>query len=273
MMHQEFNFNLFDTEFYGQYWQANTTKAVVVLVHGMGEHSGRFAHVAQKLTKNDFSVVAFDHFGHGKTEGKRGHNPSFEAVLESIQKIIEKAENLFPEKPIFLYGHSMGGNAVINFVLRKNHDLKGVIATSPFLKLAFEPPKIKLFVGKILQKIAPSITLGNELNPNDISRDPKAVEEYKNDVLVHDQISPNFSLTFIESGKWAIENASKLINPMWIAHGTEDKIIDYKGSQAFVNNSKKASLKLFEGGYHELQHDLCKDELLQDVVDWLNTQL
>lgn len=273
MKHSEFNFTIYDIKFYGQVWQAKNTKAVVVLAHGMGEHSGRFANVAKKLTDYDFSVVAFDHFGHGKTEGKRGHNPSFDAVLDSITTTIEKATALFPEKPIFLYGHSMGGNAVINYVLRKSHDLKGVIATSPFLKLAFQPPKIKLFAGKILQKIAPSITMGNELNPNALSRDTSEVEKYINDPLVHDQISPNFSLTFIESGKWAIENGNRLTVPMLILHGTDDKIIDYKGSQEFAKNTVNATLKLFEGGYHELQHDLCKEEMMQDVVDWLNSQV
>jgi len=273
MTHKEFNFNIYKIEFYGQYWQANNTKAVVVLVHGMGEHSGRYKHVAKKMTENDFSVVAFDHFGHGKTAGKRGHNPSFEAVLESISKTVEIAKQLFPNVPIFLYGHSMGGNAVINYSLKKANDLKGIIATSPFLKLAFEPPKIKLVVGKLLQKIAPSITMGNELNVNDISREKIEVDQYVNDPLVHDKISPNFSLTFIETGKWAIENADKLETQMLLLHGTSDKIIDYKGTQEFANNSDKALLKLYEGGYHELQNDLCKEEMLQDVVNWLSSQL
>ncbi len=272
-MHKEFHFNIFNTEFYGQYWKAKTTKAVVVLVHGMGEHSSRYKHVAKKLTENNFSVVAFDHFGHGKTVGKRGHNPSFEAVLKSISKTIEKAEELFSKKPIFLYGHSMGGNAVINYVLRKQHHLKGVIATSPFLKLAFQPPKIKLAVGKILQKIAPSVTLGNELDAMHISRDSFEVEKYIDDKFVHHKISPNFSLTFIETGQWAIEKAQQLKIPMMLFHGTDDKIIAYQGSQEFVNNSDKATLKLYEGGYHELHNDLCKKEMLQDVVNWLNSQL
>lgn len=273
MTHKEFNFNFYNTKFYGQIWEAKSTKAVVVLAHGMGEHSGRYTHVAKKLTKNDFSVVAFDHFGHGKTAGKRGHNPSFEAVLESVTKTIEKAKELFPEKPIFLYGHSMGGNTVINYSIRINHHLKGIIATSPFLKLAFQPPKIKLAVGKILQKIAPSITMGNELDASDISREKIEVNKYVNDPLVHDKISPNFSLTFIETGQWAIENANKLKTPMLLLHGTGDKIIDYRGTQEFANNSDKATLKLYEGGYHELQNDLCKEEMLQDVVNWLNSQL
>lgn len=273
MTQREFNFNIYNTEFYGQYWQAESTKAVVVLVHGMGEHSNRYNHVAKKLTENNFSVVAFDHFGHGKTAGKRGHNPSFEAVLDSVSKTIEKARELFPEKPIFLYGHSMGGNAVINYVLKKRNDLRGVIATSPFLKLAFEPPKIKLAVGKLLQKIAPSITMGNELDATHISREKAEVDKYINDPLIHSKISPNFSLTFIDTGKWAIDNAGKLKTEMFLLHGTDDKIIDYKGTQEFANNAKNATLKLYEGGYHELHNDLCKEEMLQDIVNWLNSQL
>jgi alpha-beta hydrolase superfamily lysophospholipase len=272
-MQKEFSFNIYNTKFYGRVWEAKNTKAVVVLAHGMGEHSGRYNHVAKKLTDNDFSVVAFDHFGHGKTTGKRGHNPSFEAVLESVTKTIEKAKELFQNKPVFLYGHSMGGNVVINYAIRKKHTLKGIIATSPFLKLAFQPPKIKLALGKILQKIAPSITMGNELDANDISRESIEVNKYINDPLVHAKISPNFSLTFIETGQWAIDNAAALKTPMLLLHGTNDKIIDYKGSQEFANNSSKASLKLYEGGYHELQNDLCKEEMLQDVVNWLNSQL
>ena len=273
MTHTEFNFNIYNTKFYGQYWEAENTKAVVVLVHGMGEHSSRYKNVAKKLTDNNFSVVAFDHFGHGKTEGKRGHNPNYEAVLESISIVIEKAREFFPNKPVFLYGHSMGGNAVVNYGIRKSHQLKGIVVTSPFLKLAFNPPPIKMFVGKMLQNIAPSITMGNELDVNAISRDKNEVEKYKTDPLNHDRMSPNYSIKFIETGKWAIENSDKLKTPMFLLHGTADSIIDYKGAEKLANNSEHATLKLYEGGYHELHNDLCKEEVLQDIVDWLNSQL
>lgn len=274
MTHKEFTFNIYKTDFFGQYWQPKKAKAVVVLVHGMGEHSTRYTtSVVPKLVENDFSVVSFDHFGHGKTKGKRGHNPSFEAVLDSITEVINKANELHPNLPVFLYGHSMGGNAVINYSLRIKNSLTGVVATSPFLRLAFQPPAIKLAVGKLLQKIVPSLTMGNELNANDISRIQEEVTTYVNDPLVHNKISPNFSLTFIDSGEWAIENAFKLNIPIFLLHGTKDKIIDYKGSKSFANNSKQATLKLYEGGYHELHNDLCKEEMLQDVVNWLDSQL
>src|SRR6056300_1269513 len=214
MTHQEFKFNFHNTEFYGQYWEAKQTEGVVVLIHGMREHSSRYKHVAKKLTDNHFSIVTFDQFGHGKTKGKRGHNPNFEAVLNSVTTVIEKGKNLFPNKPIFLYGHSMGGNVVTNYVLRKEHQIKGAIVTSPFLKLAFDPPAIKLFVGKMLQNIIPSLTMGNELDPNTLSRKKEEVKKYIDDNLVHAKISPNYSIKFIETGNWAIENASKLNTPM-----------------------------------------------------------
>ncbi len=273
MKYQEFTFNLSKTTFYGQYWQPSTVKAVVVLIHGMGEHATRYADfVIPKLTNNGFGVVAFDQFGHGKTTGKRGHNPGFEAVLESVSCAIQKAKSVFGEVPLFLYGHSMGGNVAINYALQKEHQLTGVVATSPFLQLAFQPPVWKLKLGKFLQKIAPSITLGNELDANDISRDPIEVAKYKNDPLVHDRVSPNFSLTFIDTGVWAIENASKLTIPMAIFHGTADKIIDYKGSESFVNNTEKANLTTYEGGLHELHNDLCKEAVLTDILHWLDRQ-
>ncbi|MCD8440375.1 alpha/beta hydrolase [Tenacibaculum finnmarkense] len=281
MTHQEFHFKYHNTNFFGQFWQPknpNSVKAVVIIVHGMGEHSGRYQSVAKNLTDANFGVIAFDHFGHGKTTGKRGHNPGFDAVLTSISQLIEKASAVFGDKPQFLYGHSMGGNAVINYALRKefiqkNKNLIGVIATSPMLKLAFNPPAWKLKLGKIMQKIAPSITLSNELDISDISRDEVEVQKYLDDPLVHDKISPNFSLSFIDAGKWAIDNAQLLQIPMFVLHGTADKIIDYKGSQEFANATKNANLKLYKGAYHELQHDLCKDEMLKDVIHWLENQL
>lgn len=273
MTHKEFTFNYHKTDFFGQYWQPENTKAIVVLIHGMGEHSDRYHHVAKELVENDYGVIAFDHFGHGKTSGKRGHNPSYEAVLESVSKLIKKAKEVFGDKPMFLYGHSMGGNVVINYTLRKKHDLQGTIATSPMLKLAFQPPAWKLSLGKVMQKIAPSITLPSELDTSGISRIQEEVDKYVKDSLVHDKISPNFSILFFNAADWAITNASKLETPMYLLHGTDDKIIDYKGTEEFANNTSKATLKLYNGGYHELHNDECKDEMLQDVVNWLNSQL
>ena len=115
--------------------------------------------------------------------------------------------------------------------------------------------------------------MGNEINANDISREKIEVDAYINDPLIHSKISPNFSLTFIDYGKWAIDNAPKLNIPILLLHGTGDKIIDYRGTQKFAENAKRATLKLYENGYHELQNDLCRNEMLVDVVNWISSQL
>lgn len=272
MIHKEFNINIYNSNIYGQYFQPKTIKAVVVLVHGMGEHSKRYENfVIPFYNQNSFAVLTFDQFGHGLTEGKRGHNPSFEAVLDCVQEMLKKAESVFGNKPTFLYGHSMGGNVVINYALRRKNNLTGVIATSPFLKLAFEPPSWKLKIAKILLKIAPSLTMSNELDIEGISRDKNVIEAYNNDPLVHDKISPNYSIVFIETGKWAIENANKLKTPILLMHGTDDRLTSYKGSEEFAKNAGNiVDIQLYEGAYHELHNDIIKNEVLEQMVTWID---
>ena len=271
MTHQEFNFQVSNTLFYGQYFIADNTKGVVILVHGMGEHSGRYTDfVIPKLLEKKLSVITYDQFGHGKTEGKRGHNPNFEAVLTCVTTITNKAKEIFDDVPLFLYGHSMGGNVVLNYVLQKEHSFKGVIATSPLLRLAFKPPAWKLTIGHIIQKIAPSITMPSELDANGISRDPSEVKKYRDDSLIHDKISPNYSLTFFKTGQWAIENAHLLNTPTLIIHGTGDMITDHKASKEFVENTNgMASLELFKDGYHELHNDLEKEKFINQITNWI----
>ena len=275
MIHKEFTFNLYNTELSGKYFKPKTVDAVIVLVHGMGEHSKRYEKFVIPFFNNkSISVITYDQFGHGKTEGKRGHNPGFDAVLECVDEMLKKAEILFANKPVFLYGHSMGGNVVTNYVLRKESNLKGVIATSPFLRLAFSPSEWKLAIGKALLKFAPSVTMGNELDIDAISRDKEAIEEYKNDRMIHDKISPNYSVVFIETGEWAIENADRLKIPMLLMHGTGDRITSYKGSKAFAKNAKDlVDLQLFENGYHELHNDINKKEVLEQIMIWINKNI
>ena len=270
-MKNTFNFILHNTELFGQYWKPQSVKAVIILVHGMGEHSSRYEQsVIPHLIENEFAIVTFDQFGHGKTKGKRGHCPSYDALLETIDYTINKAESLFPNRPVYLYGHSLGGNLVINYALTKNSSLEGIIASSPFLRLAFNPPKWKIVIGKLLLKIAPSLTMPSEIEVEAISRDKDEVKKYCDDDLVHDKVSPMFIFPVIDAGEWAIKNAHKVQSPMLVLHGTGDRVIDYKGSEEFCENIPKAQLALFKNGYHELHHDLCKEEFMQTILKWLD---
>lgn len=270
-MKTAFTFNVSETDLYAQYWQPEEVKSVIVLVHGMGEHSGRYEEsVVKYLVENCYAVIAFDLFGHGKSKGKRGHCPSYNALLEAIDQIIKKSEVLFINKPIILYGHSLGGNLVLNYAIRNKNNLKAVIATSPFLRLAFQPPKWKTILGKLMLKIMPSITLQSEIETKAISNIESEVLRYETDELVHDLISPMYLFPVIEAGEYAIAQAKKIKIPTILFHGKADRIIDYKGSVDFNKNSEHCKLHLFKNGYHELHHDIYKEVMLESIVKWLD---
>lgn len=271
--HNTFNFQLDKTEFFGQSWQPEKIEAVLAVVHGMGEHSGRYGtHFADAFCKKNIAVIAFDQYGHGKTEGKRGHTPGYNKNLESITKLLQISKETFGDVPTFLYGHSMGGNLVANYVLKKPSHIKGALISSPMLRLAFTPPAWKMKVGGLLRNIYPSFSENTGLEVEAVSRDEIEIEKYKSDPLNHDKITINYSLPFFEAGEWAIKNAGILNKKIFIFHGTDDRLTDYKGTEAYASNAgKNSKFKLYEGGFHELHNDLCKDKVLKDMTDWIES--
>lgn len=275
MSRKEFEFQVENTLLHGQYYQPKKAVAVIVLVHGMGEYSRRYERVVvPRLLDSSIAVISYDQFGHGKTEGKKGDNPGFSYVLDALDDVISIAKETFPKLPVFLYGHSMGGNVVINYALRRKERLKGVIATSPFLKLAFEPPAWKLFFGKLIANVYPALTMPNELNLDFISKDQQEIEAYKNDPMIHDRVSPRYSIDFMKSGEWALENAENLKLPMLLCHGQKDKITSAEASRRFAENAgNRVTFIPFPEGYHELHHDNERQELFNILIDWIKKQI
>ncbi|QLE02702.1 alpha/beta hydrolase [Galbibacter sp. BG1] len=274
MQHQGFDFYYRNKRLFGQYWHGDSPKAVVILVHGMGEHSGRYTgSIIPELVYAGYAVISYDQFGHGHSEGKRGHCPSYNAVLNCIDEILEKKNELFPDLPVFLYGHSLGGNVVINYVMQRTSNFVGVVATSPFLRMAFDPPSWKLSVGKLFYYFFPFVTLPSGIEPKYISRDEQEVEKYKDDPLVHDRVSPNFTFPFIKWGEWALNNPKKLETPLLLLHGTGDYITSHWASKAFAKQSDYITFKLYKGGYHELHNDLEREDVYETVISWLDASL
>ena len=145
-------------------------KAVVLIVHGMGEYGRRYERfVIPRLLDHGFSVITYDQFGHGTNPGKKGHHPGYEYLLESIDKCIDKSKQNFGDVPVVLYGHSMGGNVSLSYVLERPGRIAGAVISSPFLRLSFDPPAWKLALGRMLGKILPSVTLANEIDASAIS--------------------------------------------------------------------------------------------------------
>ncbi len=274
MEQHKFSFELYGTTIRGLYAQTDKVRGLVVLVHGFGEHSWRYLDdVIPRLLQASMAVVTYDNIGHGISGGKRGHCPSYGALLDILDTVIVKARSLFPKVPLFLYGHSMGGNLVLNYALKNNIELRGIVATSPYLRLAFQPPKWKMALGKTLLHLIPSMTMPSGLDPNGISRIHEEVSKYIQDPLVHDKVSPMFSFPIMDAGEWAISHAHQLQVDTLLLHGADDPIIDFRGTQAFHENSQKTTLEIFDGGYHELHKDLCKDQMLECIENWLRLQL
>jgi alpha-beta hydrolase superfamily lysophospholipase len=271
MNRKEFQVKVAGKVLQGHAYPVQDPMAAVVLIHGMGEYGRRYERsVIPVLLENSISVAVYDQFGHGLSQGKRGHHPGYEYLLDSIDRTIESMQQMISGKPLFLYGHSMGGNVALNYALRWPEKLTGHVVTSPFLRLAFEPPAWKLSMGKWLNKTLPSVTMANEIDPGSLSRVKEEVEAYLRDPLVHDRVSPAYSIDVMKKGEWAIENAQSLQVPLLLMHGTADRLTDWRASEEFASRAgSRVEFVAVEGGYHELHHDLEKKVVLNRIVKWI----
>ena len=275
MNHATFNFSTQDgLSLLGRIWKTpqQQPKGTVNLVHGIGEHSGRYAHIAEALGEAGYHLASFDLRGHGLSEGKQGHTPSFDHLLDDVQLFLESTrERLSPNLPNFLYGHSLGANIVINYCLRRPTELTGVIATAPSFALAFEPPAIKLLLGKIMAAIMPSFTMNNALELDDLARDKAVVKAYKDDPFVHDRLSARLAMDILESGRYALEHAQEWRLPLLLMHGTADGIGSHQASRDFSQKANsQVELILWDGYYHEIHNDIGKEKVIEKLLVWLD---
>jgi len=262
-------------EIFAQSWEPEENlKAVVILVHGLGEHTGRYGHVGKALSDAGFVLAGFDLRGHGKSGGPRGHTPSYETLMDDIAMFIDLVAIRYPGLPHFLYGHSLGGNLVINFGLQRKTEIIGVIATGPWLQLAFQPPTSKVLLGKMMNNILPGFSQSSGLETLALSRIPEIVSAYENDPLVHDKISARLFITAFETGLWALDHATEISLPLLLMHAHPDRITSSTASSQFAKSAgDKVTLRIWEGLYHEIHNEPEQAEVFAFMIDWMNSQL
>ncbi len=273
MQHSTFSIKQGKYSYFAQLWRPQKVDASLVIVHGQSDHSSRYTHVAEYLCQYNIAMVGIDLYGHGKSKGKRGHVPEYEVLLESVEATLKWTQKEFPNEPSFLYGHSMGGNIVANYVLRFKPQIRGSILTGPYFRLAFEPSPAKVLLAKSVVKLMPSMTQATGLDPNGLSHDTEVVEAYKKDKWVHGMISPVAFLSLVENGEWAIKNSSRWEGSLLIMHGEEDPITSFDASKEFIANidrhNQDVTFKAWEGFYHEIHNELGKEEVLTFLKDWI----
>jgi len=256
------------------HWPHTAPRAVIGFVHGMGEHAARYQEIAVAFQTVGFACLAYDRRGHGRSEGKRGHTPSYAAYLDEVATFVDKMQTLYPDQPCFLYGHSMGGNLVLNTLLSSRIHVTGVIASAPWIELSFKPSPLKVQGAKWIRALLPALSMKNELDPQHLSRDTLAVADYVSDPLVHDKITPNTGVFMLEKAAFLNAYTGTVNVPLLIIHGTADHIIDFGAAKRFAERlDGPVTFKAWEGGYHELHHDICKAEVINYTTQWLLEQL
>jgi alpha-beta hydrolase superfamily lysophospholipase len=276
MSHIEFEKSAFDgLNLYFQGWQTeNEVKGVISLVHGLGEHSGRYADWASSFNQAGYTVLSYDLRGHGKSGGRRGHISTFDDFLADTALLVSETNQRYPDAPKFLYGHSLGAIIVTNYVLRKKPNFNGVIVSGLSNKTSLQEQKVKILLSQVLGSIIPTISMSTGLVPATISRDSQVVEKYIHDPLVHSKATLGFAKSSLSAINYADQHAGEWNLPVLIMHGELDELGYAEGSREFAAKIKNdCTLKIWPGMFHEVHNEPEKDQVFIYLREWLDAHI
>jgi len=261
-------------ELFYQCWRPDAEpQAILVIVHGFGEHSGRYPNVVNHLAPLNYAIYSFDHRGHGRSPGKRGHINAWSEFRGDVRLFLKMVREQEPDCPLFLMGHSMGGLIVLEYALRYPDGLRGVIASSPALATGL-PPAL-FFISRILSKIWPGMGMDTRLDAAGVSRDPAVVQAYRDDPLVHSMGTPRLGTEMVAAMEWTLAHAAGWRIPLLILHGGADQLVPAEISRAFFEQVPITDKKRIEyqGGYHEPHNDVHHAQVTADLEQWLAQHL
>ncbi|MEQ8674969.1 MAG: alpha/beta hydrolase [Aggregatilineales bacterium] len=250
----------------------NAPRAVVMLVHGIGEHSGRYVHVAKHLTDHRFAVYSHDHRGHGRSTGERAYFDSFDAPVNDLKLYFDRVQAEVGDLPIFMYGHSMGSLISLLFCLEYQHDLRGLISTGTPINLDETAAPWMIRVGDFLSKYVPRLPFGS-LDAKSLSHDKDVVQAYIDDPYVtYARVKLGMASNFVHSGRAVREKLFTLRLPLLILHGEKDSIAPKSGSEFIFQNagSPDKFLKIYPELFHEIHNEPEQTVVLNDITAWLD---
>ena len=243
--------------------RADPSRGTIVIVHGLGEHSGRYAHVVRSLHEAGWTVVTYDQRGHGLADGVRGAIPNGDALYEDLAFVLDTAVRETAPARLILLGHSMGGAIAARLVAEAleprpaawSRKVDGLILTSPALAVSVR--RIDRIALKVLCRLAPNLPRRNGLDATKISHDPAMVAAYRSDPLVHDRVTPRLVQTILDAGRIARERASQWRVPTLLLYAGDDYLVDSRGSAAFAATAPAAVVEAqaFPALYHEILNE------------------
>ena len=244
----------------------------ILIAHGFGEHSGRYGALTDHLVNHNYSVTAYDHRGHGLSDGLPGHVESFGEYDEDLAKLISSVRSRSQAKSLFLIGHSMGGLIALRYAARKGGTLTGAIISAPLIEVAVPVPAHKLMIARVGARMNPRWRLDNEINPANLSRDPEVGRAYAADPLVNRKVSPKWFAEATRAMQEVAEWAPRITTPVLVMHGTDDKLASVSATQRMFERieSRDKELVIYPGFYHELFNEPEKQDVFERVTEWLD---
>jgi len=275
MNHQEGDFKgIRDLKIYYQCWlPEKDPKAVLFIVHGLAEHSGRYMNLVNHFVPLGYAIYGVDHIGHGKSDGLRVYVEQFEDFTDTLKDFSHMIRDWQPKKPLFLIGHSMGGLISSIFLLDHQDELSGAVLSGPSVKVP-DMSSVTILAGKLFSTLMPKLGL-LALEADGVSRDPAVVQAYLNDPLVYTgKITARLAAELLKAMKRAEVDASKITLPILIAQGSEDRLVDPDGAQMLHDTvgSVDKTLKIYDGLYHEIFNEPEHQKVLGDVEAWLESR-
>jgi alpha-beta hydrolase superfamily lysophospholipase len=250
-------------------------KAIILLVHGYAEHAGRYQHFADHCAGKGYAVFAVDHWGHGQSDGIPGYIPAFSVFHDGVDQLFACARQDFPGLPVMLVGHSMGGLISATYLLSEQSRFAACVLSGPAIKAAEEPSPFLKAISGFLAGFFPRLGV-LELDAKGVSRDPQVVADYLADPLVYNgKMRARLAAEMLRNMTKIQENADQISLPMLLLHGGKDSLAAAEGSMFLDSHisSEQKLLKIYPELFHEIFNEPEKDMVLNDMTDWLDTQL
>lgn len=249
-------------------------RAVVVIVHGLGEHIGRYSHVAPKLVDAGYAVYGLDHHAHGKSGGEpRTYFHSFDQPINNLKQYVERIRSVHPGKKVFMYGHSLGSLITLTFALRYQSLLAGLILSGAPLAVETAQPKAMVLAATILNSLLPRFAVTPPLPSSTLSRDEAVTRAYDADPLVeHGNVRVRMGYQILSNSRYVKTHLNQLKLPLFIFHGADDRLCPPAGSQIVYDGaaSTDKTLKFYQGLRHETHNEPEQDRVIDNIIQWLN---
>lgn len=254
--------------------EAGPSRGAVALMHGYGEHSARYDHVAAALCRAGYGVLAIDARGHGRSTGKRGHVDKYDDYVLDYDLLRMHTADRWPSLPVFCMGHSNGGQIVLRYALRDPDGVKGFVVSSPMCGLSMDVPPAKALAGRIMNRVWPSFSIPSGLDPSAVSRIERVVEKYENDPLVFETTTAGWFQEALAAMADTMERAPELTQPFLFVVAGDDKIVDPRATEDLFHRmgSGEREMELYPELYHEVLNERDWEDIARRIIDWMERE-